>query len=267
MCTLAELAAHGIDGGLVGGLLVARARASRAAAMAAASVTRATSSIRTRSSPALLHSLVCHGRFSLAARCGLTAARCGSSAAAPTHCRRCSMASSASRIASSVVSCVISMTARARRAYSRAPMPGCAPRGRRCTMLSSETSRSPMRLAIAAIARPVEDGQPHVVAALVLPELGALVRLQLAAGTPNGGSASPARDVEDVAGDRGRGRMRAGARPDEQQIARRSRPSIATALVTPDTSAIAECFGTIADARAARCRSRSCSATPSSLMR
>ena len=126
-----------------------------------------------------------------------------------------------------------------------------------------------MRLAIAGHgARPVVDGKPHVVGALVRAELGALVGLQIArSACTNGGTRLPrAMSRMSLATAEAVG-LAAGAGPDQQQVA----AVVAVdgdAFVTPETSAIAECLRH--HRRIARAASMPLSvrmATPSSLMR
>ena len=147
---LGELAPHGIDRDLVGGLLLpapaqVRCRDRRGLGDARDLENQHAVEARLDASSAMTIPSPRRRSSSLSFSMRIT---CGRSDTLPSR----SIASIACRIASSVVSCVIMTTGAGAPGFSRAPIPGNAERGRRCTMLSIETSRSPMRFAIAAMA-------------------------------------------------------------------------------------------------------------------
>ena len=179
---LAQLMAHGINGGLVGGLLVAPPTQSR---RGDGGGLRHTRDLKHQDAVEPAHDVmaldaVYHRRspnLGKQRKISPTAARSGSSAAVRTRYRPHGWRLSAARMASSVVSCVIKITA------VGAPGLGLrvdARQGPAGTPLHDALERD---AALAHAAgdgghgrRAVEHGQAHIVGALVLAELGALDR-------------------------------------------------------------------------------------------
>ena len=198
--------------------------------MAAASVTRATSSTRTRSSPPMLSwpwMLSCiapsRSRCSASARAlrASTAARCGSSAASRTPGHPCRWPSSAARMASSVVSCVMRITG-GRRAELRAGVDA----GLRAARAALHDALQ-RHLALAHAAGDAGHGARPVVeprgARSRRPGAGRAWRAcrasSLAAGTPNGGGLSPRAMSTMSLATADAVALRAGAGTGQQQVA------------------------------------------------